>query len=313
MLQIALAHDPNDALPPHIPKRKKKHRVVRVRPCVILYIKRPWNRFFMARNGQHWLLTIPQYSFTPYLPPGIAYIRGQLESGGQDGYLHWQLYVCSRNKMSLRAVRQIFGPYHAELSRSSAAREYCWKEETRVDGTQFELGTLPVRRNNAKDWDKILNAAKSGSFDEIPADVLVRYYSGLRNIRADYGRVEGVEKIVEVFWGPTGLGKSRKAWEDYPTAFPKDPRSKFWCGYRGEKVVIIDEFRGNIDISHLLRWCDRYPCRVEIKGSSVPLCADRIILTSNLEPSKWYPDVDPETYQALRRRFTRVVQFHRPL
>lgn len=85
-------------------------------------------------------------------------------------------------------------------------------------------------------------------------------------------------------------------------AYSKDPRSKFWCGYQGDKFVVIDEFRGGIDISHLLRWLDRYPVRVEIKGSSVPLCAEVIWITSNLSPDAWYPDIDPETLAALRRR-----------
>lgn len=67
-------------------------------------------------------------------------------------------------------------------------------------------------------------------------------------------------------------------------------------------VVIIDEFRGDIDISHLLRWFDRYPVIVEVKGSSAPLIAENIWITSNLHPSNWYPLLDSVTYAALERR-----------
>jgi len=34
-------------------------------------------------------------------------------------------------------------------------------------------------------------------------------------------------------------------------------------GYRGQEHVVFDEFRGGIDISHVLRWFDRYPVIVE--------------------------------------------------
>lgn len=85
-------------------------------------------------------------------------------------------------------------------------------------------------------------------------------------------------------------------------AYCKDPRSKFWCGYSGQANVIFDEFRGGIDVSHILRWTDRYPVRVEIKGSSVPLLAERIWFTSNVDPREWYPEIDPETKAALMRR-----------
>jgi len=57
-----------------------------------------------------------------------------------------------------------------------------------------------------------------------------------------------------VYWGRTGTGKSRRAWDEAGVdAYPKDPRTKFWCGYFGQANVIIDEFRGGIDVAHLLR------------------------------------------------------------
>lgn len=115
----------------------------------------------------------------------------------------------------------------------------------------------------------------------------------------------GVERTITVYWGRTGTGKSRRAWDEASlSAFPKDPRSKFWDGYNNHEHVVIDEFRGGIDISHVLRWFDRYPVVVEVKGSSVVLRATRIWITSNLDPRKWYPDLDEETLSALLRRLT---------
>jgi len=72
----------------------------------------------------------------------------------------------------------------------------------------------------------------------------------------------------------------------------------------GQENVVLDEFRGGIDISHLLRWFDRYPVIVEVKGSSVVLKATKIWITSNISPDDWYPELDAETKAALRRRLT---------
>jgi len=85
-------------------------------------------------------------------------------------------------------------------------------------------------------------------------------------------------------------------------SYPKVPSTKFWDGYQGQRVVIIDEFRGDIGISNLLRWFDRYPVLVEIKGSSTVLCAEEIYITSNLTPRDWYRDLDEATVDALLRR-----------
>jgi hypothetical protein len=74
----------------------------------------------------------------------------------------------------------------------------------------------------------------------------------------------------------------------------------------------MDEFAGRIDIVHLLRWFDRYPVSVEIKGSTVPLLATKFWITSNIDPAEWYsnkPEVSQEQINALFRRFTLVEEF----
>lgn len=262
-------------------------------------------------QGLYWLLTIPHAQFTPYLPPGVAYTAGQLELGGNTNYLHWQLLIAMDKKCRLAHIKKLYGDgIHAELSRSSAARDYVWKDDTAVAGTKFELGTFKLRRNNSKDWDSIRDSAKRGRLDDIPADVYVRNYSSLKRIATDHMEPVGIEREVFVFWGRTGTGKSRRAWAEAGLdAYPKDPRTKFWDGYRNHAHVVIDEFRGAIDVSHLLRWFDRYPVIVEVKGSSVVLSASKIWITSNISPDDWFPDLDHETKLALRRRL-KITHFN---
>lgn len=225
---------------------------------------------------------------------------------GRGGFLHWQVVVAFSKKTSLQGVRHCFGSgIHAELSRSEAANEYVGKEDTRVEGTPFELGAKPIRRNSSVDWESVWTAAKSGLLEQIPPNVRVVSYRTIRAIGSDYSIARGMVRTCQVFWGETGTGKSFKAWNDAGMdAYCKDPRTKFWCGYQSEKNVVIDEFRGGIDISHLLRWLDRYPVRVEIKGSSKPLLSSGFWITSNLKPEDWYPECDPETMKALLRRLT---------
>lgn len=121
-----------------------------------------------APQFRYWMLTIPHQHFTPWLPPNVAYIRGQLESGAREGYLHWQLLAIFSRKITLTGAKEAFHPEaHLEPSRSEAADAYVWKEETRVAGTQFELGTRPFRRNNQTDWQAVKVSAKRGALDGI--------------------------------------------------------------------------------------------------------------------------------------------------
>ena len=262
------------------------------------------------RQGIFWLLTIPEPDFDPKLPDGCAWVKGQLECGGSTGYRHWQVVVALSKKGSLATVKGIFGNCHAELSRSEAANEYVWKEDTRVEGTSFEHGAKPIRRNSRVDWETVWESAKSGDLDSIPANVRVVSYRTIRAIGSDFSKAVGMERKCFVFWGKTGTGKSRRAWDEAGMeAYCKDPRTKFWDGYQTEQNVVIDEFRGGIDIAHMLRWLDRYPVRVEIKGSSRPLVAKTIWITSNISPQQWYPDADAETVAALMRRLD-VTEFN---
>lgn len=253
-------------------------------------------------QGRYWILTIPHHGFVPYLPKTVVYIKGQLEEG-EGGFLHWQVLAIFSTKRRLKHIRDTFGPYHAELTKSDAASDYVWKEETRVPNTQFELGKRPHVRGNDLDWETIRTNAKLGRLDDIPADVYVRNYNAISRIAKDHLRPLAIERSIRVYWGPTGTGKSRRAWSEAGLdAYPKDPRTKFWDGYQGSPNVVMDEFRGDIDIAHLLRWFDRYPVNVECKGSAIVLRATNIWITSNLSPEQWFPNTDRTTVDALLRR-----------
>lgn len=261
-------------------------------------------------QAKYWLCTIPENAFVPNLPEKVCYIKGQLEVGNETGYRHWQVLVVLSRKGTLRVMQSLFGTTgHYEQSRSLAADSYVWKEDTRVEGTQFELGAKPVRQNKKCDWQRVWEFAKNGEFESIPENVRVQHYRSLRTIRSDYSKPVGVERTCVVFWGKTGTGKSMRAWREAGVdAYPKDPRSKWFDGYSGQQHIIIDEFRGSIDVSHMLRWLDRYPVLVEVKGSSVPLLAKKFWITSNLDPRLWYPDIDEETKEALMRRME-IIHF----
>jgi len=178
------------------------------------------------------MATIPERDWQPPndLPGEISWLRGQLEAGGSTGFRHWQLLVAFSKKKSLNQAKEIFGSRaHLELSRSEAAADYVWKEDTRVEGTQFELGAKPIRRNAKVDWESVWTAAKSGLLENIPPNIRVVNYRTLQTIAADNAVCPPIERQCFVYCGKTGTGKSRRAWSEATiSAYCKDPRTKFW-------------------------------------------------------------------------------------
>jgi len=262
-----------------------------------------------AKQGSHFILTIPSDAWCPptelgQLHPLLRYVKGQKELG-EGGFIHWQVVCQSRKKCTITALKQCFcNEAHVEFTRSAAADQYVWKEDTRVADSQFEVGSKSLKRNSSADWDSVWDFAKAGDLLSIPADIRIRSYHTLKRIRKDYDTAPFRPNIqVYVFTGVSGSGKSHRMFQEAgPDYYIKSSTTKWWDGYRGESNVIIDEFRGQIAVEHLLKWCDKYPTFVEEKGGQQALKAERIWISSNKPIEEWYPDIDCLTLAALKRR-----------
>lgn len=159
-----------------------------------------------TKPSRHWIGTIREVDFDAAeescIRGGVCWSRGQLEEG-EGGFRHWQLVASFKKPVRLSAVVKLFKG-HWEPTRSDAARDYVWKPETRIDGTQFEFGSAPFRRNESTDWDLVRSQAQSGDLELIPPDVYVRCYNQLKRIAQDYMAPISVVRTVKVFWGVTG-------------------------------------------------------------------------------------------------------------
>jgi len=199
----------------------------------------------------YWILTIPRAAWFPptELVDPIVWIKGQQEVA-EGGFSHWQIVVGFASKQSLRAAKSHFPrEAHLEPTRSTAAEAYVWKEDTRVPESQFELGFKPVNPAVKTDWEMVWAAARDGKILEIPARIRVQNYRyiifncrTLRAIGSDFSVAPAHVRTCDVYWGATGTGKSRRAWDEAGvSAYCKGPRSKFWDGYQGEEHVVLDE------------------------------------------------------------------------
>nr|WQA30183.1 MAG: rep protein [Cressdnaviricota sp.] len=111
-------------------------------------------------------------------------------------------------------------------------------------------------------------------------------------------------------WGDAKVGKSQWAHDfgKYVGSFYEKGPSKFWDGYEGQEVVIMEEVRSSalFDAGYINRWTDVYPCKGEIKGSTVWLKHRYFIITSNIDPREFCMRgnmFDPVLYEAVKRRF----------
>lgn len=110
--------------------------------------------------------------------------------------------------------------------------------------------------------------------------------------------------------GKLGAGKSHLAREHVEAPgvqFCNSQQNKWFDGYNREKVILFDDFdmSGTVLSQKLKLWADEHACTTEIKGSTVQLAHDELIITSQCTIEEIWPD-DSELQEALNRRFRKI-------
>jgi hypothetical protein len=232
------------------------------------------------------------------------------EIGDKCGTPHIQGYCELKNGMSRKAFRKAIGnraDCRVRYGTAKEAADYCKK------GGVFREFGKPKKQGERNDLKKVRELVEDGnnmretikccsSFQQLKiAEKMFKLYEKPRNWECE----------VLWFYGPTGTGKSKEAFniagDDYWVC---GKNLKWWEGYDGHHTVIIDDFREDFCTFHeLLRILDRYEYRIECKGGSRQLRAKRFIITCPWSPEQMYYSLKDEDVRQLLRRINEVRYF----
>lgn len=241
-----------------------------------------------------------------------------MERGDQEGTRHFQGFLILKQKQRLAWLKSnINQRAHWEPMKGSPkqARDYCRKEETRVSGP-FEFGSWPYKESEG---GKKMSEIREEAYQE--CDQLKLGYKRPQNIQASIlmcpGFIPAMKELcadilgpyrpdlrVITMIGPPGVGKSYAIQQ----FFPDHGRCIYanngvWFQNPCEKVMIFEEFHGQIPLGRMLEFLDVYPLALEVKGGMRPAMYTLAVLTSNTSPRFWYPikkskdDEDGTEYQ----------------
>lgn len=255
---------------------------------------------------------------------GVKYSCGQIERCPETQRLHLQLYVEYEKPQRGVRLSKLFKlnsvDVHFQPRRGSPeqARDYCSKEETRVCGPR-SFGTFPsgqgYRTDLATATEDLLKHKSLRKLSQEHPTTFVKYHRGFTALLAQQEVSDQFEaKTVEVYWGATGTGKTRKAFEENPGLFRASPPSgtTYWFdGYNREDCILIDDYsyESAYPIGFFLQLLDGRAIQAPVKGGFTTIVAGTIIITSNQHPDHWYPKIAPHQRDAMSRRFTSVVEF----
>jgi len=228
---------------------------------------------------------------------------------GEEQTPHLQGYVEFGDCLTMGQAKKRLGDprFHLEPRRGTQeqAVEYCKK-----DGDIFEDGVKATckkagqsHKNKALQY---MDLIKQGRIAEIASDPDCSY-NILKHVKDMAVLLEEPRKPdedIEVrwYWGPTGTGKTRRAWYEANKSgkrvYVKSTNTKWFDGYDGEEVIIFDDLRSSwFEYSYLLKLLDRYPTQVECKGGSRQWKATTIYVTSCFKPDEMYSGMQERDHE----------------
>lgn len=248
----------------------------------------------------------------------LSYLIMSLERG-ENGNLHIQGYAY-RNTQSRFDWWKKHLPTgsHIEPSRGTPEqnRDYVSKGDDTALSEPLEWGDLPAKERQRTDMDEITqmieDGASNGEVRQAFPGHYLRMKRHIQELREEitYEKYKRITREVRTIylWGTTGTGKSHMVYDSY------DPEDIYvvdnygagaFDNYRGEKVIVLDEFRSSFQLSFMLKLLDKYPLKLPARYSDKVACFERVYIISNVPMVEQYPilqEHEPESYKALKRR-----------
>lgn len=226
------------------------------------------------------------------------YIVCGKETGAQNGTPHLQGYVYLHKLASRKSISRVLPRARCDPARGSDFDNFGYSGKQDL---WFKHGKPP----NQGGRTDIHEMEGCTSMREI-----VMQATSVQAILLAQKRLEFTEPkrdfLPNVIWlyGGSEAGKTKSVFDAFGyDVVHKQDTFKWWQGYDGHDVVVIDDLRADFCKYHeLLTLLDRYPYVVEQKGGSRQLRARTMFVTSCYSPWEVYKGKTTEDLKQLIRR-----------
>jgi len=249
---------------------------------------------------------------------------------GETGTYHTHLYIALANGVRFNTLKNKFPPAHFELTHGTSQqnRDYVRKEgkwqkdkkkETNLVDTFDEYGEMPIERQGVRnDLADLYDQIKSGKTNAEIIESNPEYMFNIdkierarQTIREDQYKNTFRTMEVTYIFGPTGTGKTRSVMEKYgyENVFRVTDYEHPFDSYKGQEIIVFEEFRSSLKIQDMLNYLDGYPLELPCRYSNKIACFTQVYLISNIDLAEQYSSVQEEhseTWQAFLRRIRTV-------
>ena len=251
---------------------------------------------------------------------------------GENGTPHTHVYLACQNAIMFSTLQRRFYGAHIEPAKGTHQqnRDYVrkdgkWlndaKHETSLPDTFEESGKLPEETDQRLQVSEAICAmVKDGASN---AEILEAYPSAMNRLQhieatrqtflAEKYKNEFRKLEVHYIWGKTRVGKTRHVMEKYgyenvcriiSYQHPFD-------SYKGQPVILFDEFRSSLPLSEMLKYLEGYPVMLPCRYADKVACFTQVYIISNIPLSEQYRNIqteEPESWLAFKARLTEVYE-----
>ena len=240
------------------------------------------------------------------------------------------MYVVFKNSVMFETLHKRFYGVHIEQANGSNQenRDYVRKEgkwlddakhETNLADTFEECGELPPDRTRSETQaDRIVQMIRDGKTNAEILDECPTAYNKIAHIEqtrqtllAERYKDEWRQLDVTYLWGDTAAGKTRSVMEKYgySQVYRVTDYAHPFDSYKGQDVIVFEEFRSSLVIGDMLNFLDGYPVELPCRYANKVACFTKVYIISNISLEQQYPNVqmdNSETWAAFRRRIHHV-------
>lgn len=259
-----------------------------------------------------------------------AYYCFSLEVGKQGQTPHLHIFFQFENPRVGNTIKGVFPTSHIDYCGGSntSIKDYVFKtgkkwegsekEETRVEGTQYENGELPEERGQGSrsDLDTIKELIDSGKTPKEILEINPNNYFFEKFIGEMYYNKRCSETPVKrdvnvvVHTGVAGSGKTNMLTKlsEEKLFIGADYSTALFDNYEGQEVLFLDEFRGQIPYNQLLIILDGYKMPIHARYFNKYSLWNDVHITSVIPIEEWYNnDNIRDTFEQLKRRVSKIT------
>ncbi len=183
-----------------------------------------------------------------------------------------------------------------------------------------ENGEPPIERGSGHrtDLNELYDMIKEGKSDYEILELCPQYmkhYEKIDKVRQMVRNEQFADKWRDInvvyIWGTTGAGKTRYVMEKYgyTNVYRVTDYEHPFDSYKGQDIVIFEEFRNSLKIGDMLKYLDGYPVELPARYNNKVACFTKVYIITNIDIREQYPvhqDSESETWQAFLRRINEV-------